>query len=445
MLAALPILGSCAKRDLPDPYLELERAEGHARLVFCEAVVGRDETAERWLSSPEVEVRGFVTADGDAGVQLNATAGGTVRAMPEPRPDFATGNRVRLELAVENASPDAPVQIELSFYDDTQHNRWWRLVSIDDPSWETLEIDLPYLRYDRGTLPRWEDVVAWGMTFRTDAQVRIRSFQLWQDDDASGPYLGPEQLRQAFADPDRVRVQQRGAFTLLTDAPALDTDAVLSALVDMHARTQARFPGLGTPEQTVPLLVFGSERAYRKFWAEFSGKLGSRARPLAEDDGYTWLGVATAWYSDEYGPVRPVYVHEASHALVERALGLDAQRSWLFEGLGNVAQLDVSGQDIASVYRQGLVRSGVKMPVFEMVSGGAIPTTRYWQATLLVQFLLADPGRTHALANALQDMRAVGSADLRPHLERHFGMDVPRFSAAFWAWAWAEFARGPGA
>jgi hypothetical protein len=232
---------------------------------------------------------------------------------------------------------------------------------------------------------------------------------------------------------------------VLTDARELDVDAVLVALDQMHVRTVARFPGLTLPEQSVPLLVFGSETAYRKFWAGFSADMGSRARPLAEDEGYTWLGVATAWYSNAYGAVRPVYVHEASHALIERALGLDAQRSWLFEGLGNVAQLDVSGQDIASVYRQGLMRSGVKMPVFEMLSGGAIPTTRYWQATLLMQFLLADAGRTHALAGALQDMRAAGSADLRPHLERHFGMDVPRFSAAFWAWAWSEFARGPGA
>ena len=444
MLAALPIIGSCAKRETADPYLELERAEGAARLVFGEAVVGRDETAERWVSSPEVEVRGFINADGDAGVQLHAIAGGTVRATPEPRPDYATANRLRIELAVDNASPESPVQVELTFFDDTQHNRWWRLVEFDEPSWQTLEVDLPHLRYDRGTLPRWEDVVAWGMTFRTDAQVRIRSFELWQDDDAAGPYLGPEQLREGFADPDRVRVTERGAFTVLTDAPDLDVDAVLAALVDMHARTQARFPGIGTPQQTVPLLVFRSERAYRQFWTEFSAQMGSRARPLSEDDGYTWLGVATAWYTDAYGPVRPVYVHEASHALIERALGLDAQRSWLFEGLGNVAQLEVSGQDIASVYREGLMRSGVKMPVFEMLAGGAIPTSRYWQATLLVQFLLADAGRMHALANALDDMRASGSADLRPHLERHFGMDVPRFSAAFWAWAWAEFARGPG-
>jgi hypothetical protein len=445
MLVATTFIGSCASRGGPDPNPELERADGEARMLFCEAVVGRGETAERWISSPEVEVTGFVTADGDAGVQLRAIAGGTVRATPEPRPDFAGANRVRIDLAVANASPESPVQVELSFYDDAQHNRWWKLVRFDDPSWHTLEVELPYLRYDRGTLPRWEDVVAWGMTFRTDADVRIRSFQLWQDAGEPGPYLRPDQLRDAFADPSRVRIAQRGAFTVLTDTTALDTDAVLGALHDMHTRTLARFPGLATPEQTVPLLVFADESSYRAFWRELSADMGSHARPLEEDEGYTWLGVATATYSDAYGKVRPVYVHEASHALIERALGLDAQRSWLFEGLGNVAQLDVSGQDIASVYRQGLVRSGAKMPVFEMLAGGAIPTGRYWQATLLVQFLLADAGRTHALAAALDDMRATGSADLRPHLERHFGMDVPRFSAAFWSWAWAEYARGPGA
>jgi hypothetical protein len=139
-----------------------------------------------------------------------------------------------------------------------------------------------------------------------------------------------------------------------------------------------------------------------------------------------------------------VYVHEASHALIERSLGLDAQRSWLFEGLGNVAQLAISNQDIEAVYRQGLTRSGVKMPMFEMVSGRAIPTARYWQATMLVEFMLADAGRTRALADALTQMRAMGSADLRPHLDRQFGMDVPSFSAAFWSWAWARYARGPG-
>ena len=219
---------------------------------------------------------------------------------------------------------------------------------------------------------------------------------------------------------------------------------MLDALVAMHDATKAAFPRLPEPERTVPLVIFSDEAGYRAFWDDLATRTGSHARPLSEDEGYTWLGVATAWYSDAYGPVRPVYVHEASHALLERSLGLNAQRSWLFEGLGNVSQLAVSGQDIESVYRQGLTRSGVKMPVFEMVSGGAIPTNRYWQATMLTEFLLADASRTRALSDALLEMRAMGSADLRPHLDRQFGMDVPSFSAAFWSWAWARYARGPG-
>jgi hypothetical protein len=79
-----------------------------------------------------------------------------------------------------------------------------------------------------------------------------------------------------------------------------------------------------------------------------------------------------------------------------------------------------------------------------LISGAPIPTSRYWQATLLLEWLLADPGRTAGLASAMEDMRLRGSADLGPLMERHFGIDLPEFSAAFWGWAWSTYARSPG-
>src|SRR5690606_25584290 len=143
--------------------------------------------------------------------------------------------------------------------------------------------------------------------------------------------------------------KHRGSFVVLTDHVDLDLDATLASLVQMQRRTERLFPALPMPSQPVPLLVFSSERAYRAFWDDYGTKVGSRGRPLPEDHGYTWQGIATAWYTDAFGPVRPLYVHEASHAFIERTLGIDAQRSWLFEGLGNLEQLEVSGQDVAPV------------------------------------------------------------------------------------------------
>jgi hypothetical protein len=413
-----------------------------SRLVFREAPVGATYTAQRWDADERVAIEGWSDDDGGAGVRFTAVAGGTAQAEPVVAPDFTTLNRARIDLRAVGASEETPVVFELAFVDQESGGRFWKVVELADEDWQQLDVELPLLRYDRGRIPSWENVSGWGFSFRTAADLQVRSFELWQDGDVSSPYLDVDRLRTAFVDGAAVREQHRGSFVVMTDHPDLDLDAVLAALVRMQRHTQKIFPDLEVPSRPVPLLVFSTEADYRRFWDTYGSEVGSTARPLSEDHGYTWQGIATAWFSDEYGPVRPLYVHEASHALLERSLGVDAQRSWLFEGLGNLEQLDVSGQKIASVYRDGLARSDVKMPLRDLIDGTAIPTSRYWQATLFMEWLLAAPERTEALAAALQDMQRTGSADLRPHLEKHFGMDQARFSAAFWSWAWLKYSRG---
>lgn len=433
------LLSGCGSHSVGGPDTHQDAAPLDSRLLYCEAPVGQEETGQRWSASQGAVVTGFLTDGGDAGVEIAAKTGSTVRAYPRSRPDYDHASRVLIHLAVDNASPEEPVEIEISFFDDLRVNRFWKVVRVTDPSWHTLEVDLPFLRYDRGRLPQWQDVRAWGMTFRDEASVRIRSIELWQDEERPSPSLGVDTLRPLFDEPDAVRTFRRGGFAVMTDAPDLRGEEVLDALVAMKQRMYARFDRLPEVEGEVPLLVFATDDGYRRFWGRVAERTGSSVAPLPQDAGYTWLGVATTGYSAEYGAVRPVYVHEASHALVERTLGIDAHRSWLFEGLANVDQLEVSNQEMGSLYRKGLTRPGVKMPVFELVSGQPIPTTRYWQATLLMQFLLDDPKRRAALDEAMAEMRVEGSADLRPWLRRHFGEDMPRFSASFWRWAWTTY------
>lgn len=442
---ASALIGSCSGSRASTTSQTPTVVTSQPHLLFEESPVGGKETQRRWMSSPDTVVRGFLTDSGSAGIEIEARAGASVRAHPRHRPDYLHASRAVIDVDARNASPEHPVELELAFYDDTRANRWWRLIRIEQPGWQRLDIELPFLRYDRGLVPKWEDTQAWGFTFRTDATLRIRSFELWQDEPQSTPYLGVDDLALTFAEPAKVRHEARGDFVVLSDHPGLDMDAVLAALEDMQRLMRARFPAMPSPQRPVPLIVFSDESSYRDFWDRYAEQLGTSVRPLAQDEGYSWLGIATASYDDSYGPVRPTYVHEASHALIERSLGLDAHRSWLFEGLANVDQLAISKQDIGAVYRTGLVRSGVKMPLYEMVSGAPIPTSRYWQATMLMHYFLADPGRTVMLNAALDDMRRTGTVDLRPLLDTRFGMDVPRLSASFWSWGWGKYARGSGA
>lgn len=371
------------------------------------------------------------------GARFDADAGGRIRFRPEDGLPIARARRAVLDLRAIGSSP-APIRVELELFDEATGGRLVAPFELHGGP-QRVEIPLQFLRYDRGRIPKAERVTSWGLRFVDAAVIDFVAFELWRDGALAGPELVTEDLVNAFPDPERVRVYERGPFVLLTDAPRLDAERVLDAIDTMQERTREFLPHMPTPTVPVPLLVFADEREYRWFWEGFSARFGMHVVPNREDEGFTWQGVATAWFSDRYGAVRPTYVHEAHHALLERAYGLAAQRSWLFEGLANLEQLEISHQDLDTVYRRGLRRADTTSSLSELLDGRPIPTDRYWQVTLFAEWLVAEAPRRAALDSALFEMAQRGSTDLRPVVRRHFGSDLDALSVAFWSWAWTTY------
>lgn len=371
------------------------------------------------------------------GARFDADAGGRLRFRPEDGLPMATARRAVLEVRAIGSAL-APIRVELEFFDEATGGRLVAPFELHAGQ-QRVEIPLQYLRYDRGRIPDAKRVTTWGLRFVDAAVVDVIAFELWRDDAFAGPDLVTADLVDAFPDPQDVRVYERDPFVLITDAPDLDAVRVLDALDTMHRRTRDLLPHMPTPTHAVPLLVFADDREYRSFWESFSARFGTHLVPNREDEGFTWQGVATAAFSDRYGAVRPTYVHEAHHALLERAYGLAAQRSWLFEGLANLEQLEISHQELDSVYRRGLRRADKTSALTELLDGRPIRTDRYWQATLFAEWLVSEAPRRAALDSALFEMAQRGSTDLRPLVRRHFGADYDALGVAFWSWAWATY------
>jgi hypothetical protein len=384
---------------------------------------------------PSAHWTGVLPQDGDGsrGMHVRAAAGGRLRMLPESAFPIGHAQRARLSVVAQ-----AKTKLELELWDPSAGARLYRTIDIE-PGEHTVEIDLAYLLYDRGRVPAASRATQWGLHFVEATELELRSFELWQDRMGADAELGLTQLIDGFADPRRVVVYRRGPFAVITDAPRLEPMAVLDALERMHRDARAQLPDMPEAPSTVPLLIFADEKGYREFWPRFTARFGIALSPLAQDDGYTWHGVATAWFSDRYGAVRPTYVHEAHHALFERSYGLSAHRSWLFEGLANLAQLEISHQDLRAVHRTGLRRADASSRMLELVDGKPIRTSRYWQATLFCEWLLADSGRRAALDSALQEMAQRGSTDLRPLIGRHFGASPDALGTEFWSWAWLRY------
>ena len=398
-------------------------------LIYRRALLDDDVLEAPTAVLEHVVVGGRGTRPG-GGIVLEAESGGRLRVVPHSPAPIAAATRMRLVLAT-----DAATRLEIELHDPVVGTRLYRHVDVPEGE-QTIDVRMVDLRYDRGVIPRADRADSWGVRFVDGGAIELRAFELWRDDD-----LGPAErelaaLRDDFDDPAAVTTYRRGAFALLSDAPRLDPEAVFDALDRMHGSVRTLLPSMPFAHRPTPLLVFADATEYGRFWRRFSARVGADIRPLEHDEGLTWQGVATASWSDEYPRVRPTFVHEAHHALLERSYGLSAGRSWLFEGLAILEQLEISAQDLRPVYRRGLHRRDASAELGALTDGTPIDTRGYWQAAMLAHWLTADPGRRAATDAMLLEMAARGDTDLRPIVDRYFGVEFAALSVDFWSWAW---------
>lgn len=401
-------------------------------LLYRRVFFGDDRLVAPWAELTRAHL-GEDDARPGGGLRIDAAAGAALRLAPESAVPIGAASRLRVQV-----SATAAARIEIELHDDRAGTRLYRPFELV-PGENVIDVRMVDLRYDRGVIPRLDRATRWGVRFVDAGEFELEAFELWRDDEYDVGRREIDALRDDFDDPSTVSTFRRGPFVLLTDARGLDPQAVFDALDDMHARVTTLLPSMPATARPVPLLVFADADEYARFWRRYPARMGAAIGPRAQDEGLTWLGVATASWSPAWARVRPTFVHEAHHALLERSYGLSAGRSWLLEGLAILEQLEISGQDMGPVYRQGLRRHDAPSVLHALIDGSPIDTRRYWQAALLAQWLTADPGRRAALDAALVEMAARGDTDLRPLAVRYFGAEFGTLAVEFWSWAWLAY------
>jgi hypothetical protein len=398
-------------------------------------VYRRTFAADVPLDGPGVTSSGLVAstdrAEPGAGLAIVAEPGGVLQMSTPLAEALPEASRLRLVVTTE-----APLRLEVEVQGD-RGPRLWRPVELDAGT-HTLDVRFTDLRYDRGVAARVDDATRWGVRLPRGGAFELAAVELWRDDHGTSSDREIDALREDFDDPSRVVEHRRGSFVLLTDATELDPSLVLDALERTEHNARRLLPRMPTTPSPVPLLVFADAAEYRRFWSRFGARHGAEVGPRSEDEGLTWQGVATAVWSDQW-PVRPTFTHEAHHALLERSYRLSASRSWLFEGLAILEQLEISRQDLRPVYRKGLRRRQAAAYLEDLTDGAPIDTGQYWQAAMFVGWLTSDPGRLAALDAALVEMSARGDTNLNPVVPRYFGTDFRRLSVDFWSWAWLAY------
>lgn len=396
----------------------LEDFDGPFRLGQRWTAIG-DITVERVnVPKPAADV-----TPGLAGklVRCRASSGSAFVVSEDfPGPGWLKADAVRFHIRVPDQKSSDSTTMEFRVYSRDRRASLWRKFQVRSNEWQVIELPLHFFRYSTGASVGWSEVKRFGFQFRDAVNVEIDGIELISDGDGS-PNLTPEELgRLAFGDaPIFFRSDQ---FVLITNDDRVAGDRLLTEFQKLRELVYADFPDLPKPRHAVMTLVFATKSQYQQFWPKFSQKHASVVAPV-RSNGFSLLGVAGSYFSAEFGPVRPVWIHETCHALLGPALGLSNASEWLHEGLANHYQLNWTKQNLRELHRSRLA-SGSYKPLSVLTNGKRLRLDDYAQATHFVGWLLANRQRKQQLSSAMTAMRKRCSTELEPICEEHFGMSI---------------------
>ena len=319
-------------------------------VVTLEDFDGAEKLSRRWTAVGDIGVERKLVAEdvelsGVGGhVVLCKVAGGATLVVKDgfPRPDYEKFDKIRFRICAEVASKEKPIAFEFRAFSTSRRASLWRKFSVQSNEWQVVELPMEFFRYSSGANLGWDEVSRFGVRFRNAGAVSLDGFELVADDDGS-PRLTVEQLASfAFGhndDADGVTIERDKRFAVITNDPRVDVKQAIAEFNKLFDLIYGDFPELAKPTALVPTLIFANDREYRRFWPKFGAAFAAEVPPVTSS-GYSLLGVAGSSYSDEYGPVRPVLVHETCHALLGRPLGVSNASEWLHEGLANYYQLN---------------------------------------------------------------------------------------------------------
>jgi hypothetical protein len=313
--------------------------------------------------------------------------------------------------------------IEFQFYEPDGKSRFWRKVDVAHSGWQRYELPLKWFRWGEGRIPAWQNVDRFGFYFRDGAALAIDNLTIDIGEDGSRLQAGDLQ-QLAFAADAKVKVTDTDRLLLLTDVPSLDAAALMAHFQKVSDDVLQSF-SLAPPAVPIPLVVFQHEADYR----EFPQKLGQKqnaaaARPTS--GGYALCGIATSFWDERHGTLRPVFTHEFVHALLSHAARLDNRGDWLQEGAATLFQMKYHRQEnLNQLIAQGISDRSAHSPLEELASGERIAMNRYWQAMTLVETLSTDKMFSQQFPSFMEAVGQTGNTDLRLHLKPIFRTEWP--------------------
>lgn len=290
----------------------------------------------------------------------------------------------------------------------------------------------------------WRELVLPLKDFRDDTGERVCGFSrieafALQWDKGEGavtiddPKLVPGRARPtaddrlALAFPKGGRSHESEHFVVMSDVKALDLAKVAARLEAGLKVLGDRYGVTGNFEDKAPLYVFRDRKARDDFIERIGEHFAVSIGP-PKADGFTVLGLATAFHDAKQGANRPVFVHEAMHAAIHRLLGIASNGNWVQEGLASAVQMQVDPKSRAGVETK-------KPPWEQLLASETLPSSAYVDAASIFDFLAEQhAAKLPAVWEALREGKGALHTEGAALIAGALGTDAASLEAEWRAW-----------
>ncbi len=353
--------------------------------------------------------------------------------------------RSKLTAHVRVASAEGPVQMRWFAMDaDSGLIFQRRFDLLPGGQAKRMEWPLPLWRWGNDKVGAWSEVRALALRVESNAsQIWLDQLVVEADDDADA--ADEAMVKTAF--PDRpVQTVMVDDFLVATDAmdevPREQMLEIIDHMKRLRSWTRRVFTDAKPVEDSGPIAMFIFRRMedYSSFFIQLGRQWNVAVVPPSHT-GYTVQDICAAVRE---GPmqIRPVYVHEATHAVVARELRLlvgDASHAWLQEGLANYIQLSLFPQSMSrnqyvKLFHEPIGEGTFFRPLGELL-GKPVHSGNYAQLASLLAFLAQErPHWLQQIATGLAQKK-----ELKDILHK-LGVTMPELQRQWLEWGRREFA-----
>jgi hypothetical protein len=395
-----------------------------------------------WNFTSAMKAALAITPDDPAsGKALHLTSSATAAAYASISAETAAQlpNAEAFSFRLLRRADSKPLTLEFVAVEQNHRTRFWRNVLLPDKGsgrWETIVVPLRYMRWSQSDGPTWNKIRLLGFVMRDAGDIVVDDIRL-----QTGTALGAEMdvneaIRLAFPGekPENIRHWESPNLRVITNAPKFDYTRVMVKMDALQKDLKTDFPFLESPIAPPTVLVFKTERQYRRYAPRMARSLNAESEE-PRSGGYTLHATATSAWSEKYGTERPVYYHEYVHAYMARAALLPIDGNWLQEGLAVNYQLKYFPQEnFGDLVKSGMRVSSNRMSLQELTKYSPVPLAYYWQAKLVVEMLLQEPRYREKLPQLFAYFREKGSAQLEPALKDIYGISLEDFDKEWTQW-----------